>query len=602
MRGHFALSLFLLAPCLFAADTKSTPKATNVKIGSRVGNLTFKDIHYLPRSLDDFPKAKVFVVAFTSTSCPLVQQYLPVLKDLDKEFQGKDVQFLAVNEGADDSIIDVASQAVQHDVPFPFVKDFDGSCAAVLGVGRTAEVVVLDKARTIRYRGRIDDQYRLGGARAKPTRRDLAEAIGSVLAGKDVAVAETTVDGCAITRVQSAAAPQTTYAHDVAPVLRKHCVECHRPGTTAPFSLLTYAEAKAHSAEIAEVVSEGRMPPWFASDQFGHFTNRRVLSSAEKDAVANWLRGGLELGDASQLPKEPTIKADAKPEDRWLIGKPDFVLSTAKTDLPASGLIDYKYVVLPQAFLSDTWLQGIQILPDNVKAVHHCNMAYFFPLAKKKESHFITGTVPGGSPMQLKDGVGFCIPKGAMLVLQIHYVTTGKPEKCGISVGFKYASGLVQKQLRHELMADYKFAIPPGDPAHVVTSKRVLDRDAVGVGLFVHMHLRGRDMTFKAVRPDGTSETLLMVPNFNFDWQIPYLWAPDKERFPKGTRLECVAHYDNSTFNPYNPDPKATVREGQQSHEEMLNGFFFYTDANEKLNLDIDGKTGKPRVKQTTRK
>jgi mono/diheme cytochrome c family protein len=496
----------------------------------------------------------------------------------------------------------VASQAVQHDVPFPFVKDFDGSCAAVLGVGRTAEVVVLDKARTIRYRGRIDDQYRLGGARAKPTRRDLAEAIGSVLAGKDVAVAETTVDGCAITRVQSAAAPQTTYAHDVAPVLRKHCVECHRPGTTAPFSLLTYAEAKAHSAEIAEVVSEGRMPPWFASDQFGHFTNRRVLSSAEKDAVANWLRGGLELGDASQLPKEPTIKADAKPEDRWLIGKPDFVLSTAKTDLPASGLIDYKYVVLPQAFLSDTWLQGIQILPDNVKAVHHCNMAYFFPLAKKKESHFITGTVPGGSPMQLKDGVGFCIPKGAMLVLQIHYVTTGKPEKCGISVGFKYASGLVQKQLRHELMADYKFAIPPGDPAHVVTSKRVLDRDAVGVGLFVHMHLRGRDMTFKAVRPDGTSETLLMVPNFNFDWQIPYLWAPDKERFPKGTRLECVAHYDNSTFNPYNPDPKATVREGQQSHEEMLNGFFFYTDANEKLNLDIDGKTGKPRVKQTTRK
>ncbi len=291
-----------------------------------------------------------------------------------------------------------------------------------------------------------------------------------------------------------------------------------------------------------------------------------------------------------------------KPEDRWLIGKPDFVLSTAKTDLPATGLIDYKYVVLPQAFLSDTWLQGIQILPDNVKAVHHCNMAYFFPLAKKKESHFITGTVPGGSPMMLKDGVGFCVPKGAMLVLQIHYVTTGKPEKCGISVGFKYASGVVQKQLRHELMADYKFAIPPGDPAHAVTSKRVLECDAVGVGLFVHMHLRGRDMTFKAVRPDGTSETLLMVPNFNFDWQIPYLWAPEQVRFPKGTKLECVAHYDNSTFNPYNPDPKATVREGQQSHEEMLNGFFFYTDANEKLNLDIDGKTGKPRVKQTTRK
>ncbi|HEV8062336.1 MAG TPA: redoxin family protein, partial [Gemmataceae bacterium] len=557
----------------------------------------FKDIHYLTRSLDDFSKARVFVIAFTTTSCPVAQRYLPVLKALDKEYRGKNVQFLSINEGADDSIIAVASQAVQHELEFPCVKDFDGSCASSLGVNRTAEVVVLDSDRKIRYRGRIDDQYRLGGTRAAPTRRDLAEAIDAVLAGKKVTIAETTVDGCPITRSEPAwAAPHTTYAKDVAPLIQKHCAECHHPGTTAPFSLLTYRDAKAHSAEIVEVVAEGRMPPWFASEQFGHFANRRSLSADEKDKIANWVRGGMEIGDVSQLPKETTAKAEAKPEDRWLIGKPDLVLSTAKSDLPATGLIDYKYVPLLHAFLGDTWMQGIQILPDNPRAVHHCNMAYIMPSDKKKQSHFITGTVPGGAPMELKDGVGFCIPAGAVLILQIHYVTTGKPEKCGISVGFKYASGIIQKQLRHELLADYKFAIPPGESAYPVSASRVLDRDAVGVGLFVHMHLRGRDMTFRAVRPDGTTETLLMVPNYNFDWQIPYIWSPNEMRFPKGTRLECVAHYDNSTFNPYNPDPKATVREGQQSHEEMLNGFAFYTDANEKLNLDIDGKTGKPRV------
>ena len=152
-------------------------------------------------------------------------------------------------------------------------------------------------------------------------------------------------------------------------------------------------------------------------------------------------------------------------------------------------------------------------------------------------------------------------------------MTNGKPEKCRISVGFKYAKETVQKQLRHMLLVDKKFAIPPGAPAHPVSASKVLDRDAAVIGLFVHMHLRGRDMTFKAHQPDGTSETLLLVPNYSFDWQMPYVYERGKVRFPKGTRLEAIAHYDNSAFNPYNPDPSATVKDGPQTYHEMLNGF-----------------------------
>ena len=127
----------------------------------------------------------------------------------------------------------------------------------------------------------------------------------------------------------------------------------------------------------------------------------------------------------------------------------------------------------------------------------------------------------------------------------------------------------------------------------------MLTHDAEGIGLFCHMHVRGKDMTFRARYPDGTTETLLVIPNYNFNWQHAYRWAPGKKRFPKGTRLECVAHYDNSAFNPYNPDPKATVRDGQQTHQEMMNGFVFYVEAGERLGLDIDGTTGrvKPKVK-----
>jgi len=115
----------------------------------------------------------------------------------------------------------------------------------------------------------------------------------------------------------------------------------------------------------------------------------------------------------------------------------------------------------------------------------------------------------------------------------------------------------------------------------------------IGVGLFSHMHVRGRDMTFIAQEPNKEPETLLQIPNYSFDWQIAYAWAPGTRRFPAGTKLDCIAHYDNSTFNPYNPNPEATVREGQQTYEEMMNGFFFYVLEKEKLGIKIDGATGR---------
>jgi hypothetical protein len=180
-------------------------------------------------------------------------------------------------------------------------------------------------------------------------------------------------------------------------------------------------------------------------------------------------------------------------------------------------------------------------------------------------------------------------------MIQIHYVTTGKKERCRISVAFKYASGRIDKHIRFHLLEDRKLVIPPGAPAHRVSDSRVLASDSVGLGLFCHMHLRGRDMTFKAHYPDGKSETLLVIPNYNFDWQMAYVWRPGQKKLPKGTRLEAIAHYDNSAFNPFNPNPKVTVREGQQTADEMMNGFVFFIDADEELGLDIDGKTGRPK-------
>jgi hypothetical protein len=197
--------------------------------------------------------------------------------------------------------------------------------------------------------------------------------------------------------------------------------------------------------------------------------------------------------------------------------------------------------------------------------------------------------------VNLDDGTAVLIPKGAMLGLQIHFVTTGKPEKCTVSVALKFPRAAVNKRLRNIQLTDSRFAIPPGAAAHRVAAGRVLDADVIGVGLFAHMHLRGKDMTFTAHLPDGRRDTLLIIPNYNFEWQIPYRWEPGTMRLPKGTRLECVAHFDNSAFNPYNPNPKATVRNGPQTHHEMMFGFFFFTNAGEQLGVRVDPATGRER-------
>jgi hypothetical protein len=574
---------------LAAADLPLRP-------GDRVPNLTFKDIRYLPRSLDDFGEVKAFAVVFTSTGCPLVERYWPTLNALEREFRGRGVPFLAVNVGAEDTVLTMAAQAVKFGVEFPVVKDVDGSCVKALGVRRTPEVVVLDARRRLRFRGRIDDQHRLGGARAAATRHDLKEALDAVLAGREVAVAETPVDGCLITPPREPpGVDSVTYAEHVAPILRKHCVECHRPHTPAPFRLTSYKAAAARAEMIAEVVAEGRMPPWYASPEHGRFVNRRGLSAEERDTVVRWARAGAPRGSGAEV---APLDADREPADGWQIGKPDLVVSTWFADsLPANGDVPYKYAILPYVFTEETWVEGVEIRPDNPRVVHHCNMAYFTASEGFKQSNFITGVVPGGEAMRLGDGVAFRIPKGAGLVLQIHYVTTGREEKCRLSVGLRYARGVVHKQLRHAYLVDTKFAIPPGAPAHPVRASKTLPCNAEGVGLFAHMHLRGKDITFLAHTPDGKTETHLVVPNYSFDWQMPYRWEPGKVRFPKGTRLECVAHYDNSPFNPYNPNPQDTVREGPQTYHEMMNGFVFYTDADEDLDLAIDPASGRAAVK-----
>lgn len=571
--------------------TVTADEAAPVPLGTRIPDVRMKDIRGLVRSLDDFDKPRALVFVFTTTQCPLVRKTIPKLSALEREWTPRGVQFVAINVGPQDTLRGMAAQAIELEAVFPFVKDIDQSCIRAMGVDRTPAVVILDDQRRIVYRGRVDDQLRLGGERPAPTRADLARALSDLLEGRPIEVAETPVDGCLITSPSTSLdGPASEFHRDIVPILYRRCVRCHRENGGGPFALIDYDSVVSHAEMIAEVVTDERMPPWYAYAKHGQFQNDSSLTRDERTMLVHWVRSGRKQGNAADAPPRPEFDASG-----WRIGKPDVVIKMLEEHtIPATGFVEYRHLALPYLFLNETWLEAVEIRPDNPAVVHHCNMAYVTAKGAGEET-FITGYVPGGQAMDLShfdNGLAFHVPKFAGLGLQIHYTTTGKPERCRISVGLRYPRRPVQKQLRHLLLDPRRIRIAPGHGAFPIAAEKSLDRDIELLGMFSHMHLRGKDMTFYAHAPDQPRETLLQIPNYNFEWQLGYELAPGTKRLPKGTRLEAVAHYDNSAFNPYNPDPKRTVPYGLQTYDEMFNGYVFFVDEHEQLNLNIDPRTG----------
>jgi hypothetical protein len=363
----------------------------------------------------------------------------------------------------------------------------------------------------------------------------------------------------------------------------------------------------ANAAMIAEVVDQRRMPPWYASPGIGKFSNNRTMSAADRKLLVAWADAGaphgadatassVSVAAANNDESEPPPAGNAKDSwagKEWLLGEPDVIYEAPFTyDVPADGYVDYKYTLLPAIFLNDTYIQAAEVQPSNPRVVHHSNLGYMPLGTQGMYAKLITGYVPGVGPMELDNNVASKIPAGSAIGLQIHLTTTGKPEKTKLRVGFRYPRYIVDKELYYCQLSNQRFAIPPYAAHYPVSRTKTLPDDVTIYGFFAHMHVRGQDVTFKAHPPKADPVTLLMIPNYSFDWQMPYHVAYNTLKFPANTKFECVAHYDNTTFNPYNPDPAATVRDGQQTYQEMMYGYVFYTKDKERLGLEIDTKTG----------
>jgi peroxiredoxin len=568
---HQVLAILVASALGFPAraDGNVAPPA----VGAVVPDFSLKDIHRRPRSLNGFKGKKAFVVVFVDTECPLANLYVPAQIELHRKYAAKGVQFLAINSSSQDSFVSVSAHAQERDVPFPVLKDFDQQVADAFGAQRTLEAFLLDANRVIRYHGRIDDQYGNGFRRDKPSRRDLEQALDELLAGKSVSTPRTEVAGCLIERSRKPHHVETvTYAKHVAPVLQKRCQECHRPGEIGPFSLLTYEDAKKRISRIREAIMEERMPPWHADPRHGKFINDRRLTQEERDTLLSWIDTGTLKGDDKDLPPQLTFV------NGWKIGRPDKVFTMAKEfKVPATGVLDYQRFVVDPGFTEDVWAQAAECRPGNRKVVHHI-LVYILapgrrdPYDPDGTAATLVGWAPGDMPAVYSPDTARRVPAGSKLLFEVHYTPNGTDQTDRSSVGIRLANKPPANSVEMNILANMLFKIPPDASDHKGQMTFTFPQDALVLSFMPHMHLRGVSARYVMSDPDGTTRTLLSVPDYDFGWQSVYRFEQPLQVL-KGSKLTWVGCWDNSEDNPRNPDPTKAVHWGLQTWDEMQNGW-----------------------------
>jgi len=513
------------------------------------------------------------VVCFLGIECPLARLYAPRLLELSKQFKDHPVHWIGVDSNRQDSIDDLSQFAREHAITFPLVRDENNKIADRYGATRTPEVFVLDRQLKVRYRGRIDDQYVPGRAKAKATRHDLTLALEQLIAVGSVDVPETETVGCLIGRVKAVKQDSSVnYSRQVARLLQRHCVECHREGEIGPFSLTDYDEVVGWADALMESIDEGRMPPWHAHPAHGKFRNERRMSLQDKQILRQWIDAGTPRGDPADLPEPVQYSTD------WqLPRKPDLVLPMRSRPflVPATGTVEYQYFVVDPGFKRDRWISGAEVIPGERSVVHHC-IVFIRPPdgARFRGVGWLTGFVPGQRTGALPPSHARFVPAGSKLVFQMHYTPTGTPKEDLTKIGLIFADA---EEVTHEVVTivgiDQEFEIPPHAPQHQVNF-RVNYVPQVGglLAIIPHMHVRGRSFQVRSGASDD-AEILLDVPNYDFNWQHAYELV---EPLPLSTisGLHCTVTFDNSADNPTNPDPTQWVTWGDQTWEEMAVAFF----------------------------
>jgi tetratricopeptide (TPR) repeat protein/mono/diheme cytochrome c family protein len=378
-----------------------------------------------------------------------------------------------------------------------------------------------------------------------------------------------------------------TFNHDIAPILHRSCAQCHHPGEAGPFSLLTYADAKSHARQVAAVTKSRFMPPWLPEDGALKFADELRLSDDDIARIQAWVEQGAPEGNPRDLPPMPRF-----PEG-WQLGKPDVIVKAAKPyALPPSGSDNYWNFVFRAPVDRTRWLNAMEIRPGDKRLVHHANVlvdrqqngrrlevepgAGFAGMeltieseAFDPDSHFLFWK-PGSIPYVEPDGMALRLDKDTDLILNTHLQPSGKPEMIQPTLGLYFTNKPATKHpILLQLENDHLLNIPPGEKHFVVTDEFTLPVDVDLLAIYPHAHYLGKDLQAIAKFPDGSSETLIHIPDWNLNWQAVYRYAQPVHLL-KGTSISMNFVYDNSDANVRNPNhPPQRVVAGNRATDEM---------------------------------
>lgn len=547
-------------------------------VGRYMADVSFADINGAQHSLKEFKDKSFVVVAMTSTSCPLSRKYLPSLVELSQKYLPKNIQFIAINCVPTDRLEEMKAAAESLGESVCYVHDAEESLSKHFGALTTTDVMVLDPARTVVYHGAIDDQYGIGYALDAPKNRFLANAIDDLLEGKTPQIAATLAPGCTIEHDdESVVESSWTYHNRISRIIQANCLECHRSDGVGPFPLESYADLVGHAGMIRQVVDNRTMPPWFAGNSGDKhaslWANDRSLTESDRADLLAWLASDKPEGDPADAPQKRHFV------DGWTIGTPDLVVQLPEPiKVKATGTMPYQFVTAQTTLDEDKWVQGYEIVPTDRSVVHHVIVNVHEKGAGRIRDReegiggYWAAYVPGNAGQLYPDGFARKLPAGATVSFQIHYTPAGTATQDQLKMGLVFAKSEPKYVITTLSLADTDLNIPPHTADHVESITRPVPTDVNVMAYMAHMHVRGKSFNFELIEPDGHTETLLNIPQYDFNWQLRYDYREPKV-VPAGSRVKVTAVFDNSENNPANPDPAKTVHWGQQTFDEMMIGY-----------------------------
>ena len=569
---------------------ETTLNQNTVPVGTKLPAVNFTTLDGKTHNLDILTKQGPVVITFLATECPVAQRYTTRLNRLHAKFPTH--TFVAVYPNENDFVYEVKAHVAKTGYAFHIVKDATGKLVRTFGATMTPQTFLVDTTRTLQYRGAIDDNR----YETRVKHHYLQDALIATRDDTPVPVQETAAFGCTLHFPEIALPGEVTYSEHIAPILQKQCQTCHRQGEVAPFTLVDYSDAKAWATEIAEYTQARLMPPWKPAPGYGNFKNQRRLTDTEIEMITYWAESGAPAGNLDAVPPAPKF------HDDWALGEPDWIAEMpVEYEIEPEGEDEYRQFIIPTNFETDMYIQAVDVQPGNRKTVHHVipyldvnGEARKLDAQDPKPGYVTEGTgpgfdsvgslggwAPGISPVVLPEGVGYLLPKGADIVMQVHYYRTGHLERDRTRLGLYFSETEDTAKLHIGDATNSDFVVPPGADWYAVQAHEDFKRDVYLLATMPHMHLIGRDMRLIATTPEGIQHDLIWIQDWDFNWQDIYHYQ-EPLFLPAGTRVDLVAHFDNSAANPTNPnDPPIPVGWGEKTTDEMCIGFLYYVKASE---------------------